>query len=816
MYTIQVRNKSGSYYIYNPVDSEMGVIDAKLTMEINKSGTLVMTIANSNPNIEQVIPLASEVYVYNDSTIEWIGRPIEVQSDFNETRTVTCEGVLGYLLDSQMPPFDYTGSNSKTIRNFIIALLNNHNSAVSKSGYTTSGLDKRFTLGSVTVADSNDNIARSSEEYESTMEIINSRLLETHGGILKARWSADGSIRYIDYVDSIGDADQPILFGENLLDLSKFAKTESLITALFPFGASDDSGNKLSLAGFTPSPAVSGISKNRADAYIWSPSAVSQYGYVYATADWDDVTLKQNLYKKAADYLKAVSIIGATIELQAIDLSRINVEYNQFKIGQMANIVSIPHDINAWYQITQMETDLLDPAGSTLVLGGDLQTFTFASTKAQKDVNERLTTEISDAVQSATELITGGLGGHVVMKRNAEGQPEEILIMNTDNIETATRVWRWNVNGLGYSSSGYDGTYGLAMTMDGKIVADFIKTGTLNADLLTAGTINANLIKAGTLSDRNGNTKFDLSTGALDIQKGSLKLGKNSDGSYNFSVTDTGVMACSKANITGGSIKFTATDGSSVAIAPRWSGGRTAGIEWNGSSGGQWITTNDMSLFSINADEDYVNIGGIDGTSYSFHADRDEVVIDDINNNSVGVNSNGIKFHSEGSTYYSRLRGRSGEIYFETDRSTVSSVPNMYINSSGALRKTTWSPSSSRQLKEDITTKYSDELDPARLYDVDVVQFRYNDTYKDLFNPDPEDNRRWDTERLGIIIEDLDEAYPIAIDKADAEDPKTWTRNDVYLVPAMLKLIQDQKKEIDELRKDVDRLMAYIKEKGGK
>lgn len=76
------------------------------------------------------------------------------------------------------------------------------------------------------------------------------------------------------------------------------------------------------------------------------------------------------------------------------------------------------------------------------------------------------------------------LGGHVAKR---EG---EILIMDTEDISTATKVWRFNLNGLGYSR-GYNGNYDIAITMDGEIVADFIKTGTLDADLIKTGAIKS-------------------------------------------------------------------------------------------------------------------------------------------------------------------------------------------------------------------------------------------------------------------------------------------------------------------------------------
>ena len=97
---------------------------------------------------------------------------------------------------------------------------------------------------------------------------------------------------------------------------------------------------------------------------------------------------------------------------------------------------------------------------------------------------------MQQALDNATQLISGGLGGYVIMHSSNGGQyPDEILIMDTDDIATAKKVWRWNKDGLGYSSTGYNGPFALAMTQDGQIVADFVKTGTMSANRINGGTL---------------------------------------------------------------------------------------------------------------------------------------------------------------------------------------------------------------------------------------------------------------------------------------------------------------------------------------
>jgi len=82
------------------------------------------------------------------------------------------------------------------------------------------------------------------------------------------------------------------------------------------------------------------------------------------------------------------------------------------------------------------------------------------------------------------------------MHTNAENRIYEILIMDTNDVTTATKVWRWNSGGLGYSSTGYEGTYATAITQDGAIVADFITTGTLNAELINVINLIANHVQS--------------------------------------------------------------------------------------------------------------------------------------------------------------------------------------------------------------------------------------------------------------------------------------------------------------------------------
>ena len=115
---------------------------------------------------------------------------------------------------------------------------------------------------------------------------------------------------------------------------------------------------------------------------------------------------------------------------------------------------------------------------------------------------------LTSAISNATKLITGAKGGCVVLHTADDGTPYELLILDSENIEEAVNVWRWNLGGLGFSSHGYSGPYETAITADGSIVANFI----------TSGTLIANIIKAGVLSSQDGSSYWNLDTGEVVLR----------------------------------------------------------------------------------------------------------------------------------------------------------------------------------------------------------------------------------------------------------------------------------------------------------
>ena len=140
---------------------------------------------------------------------------------------------------------------------------------------------------------------------------------------------------------------------------------------------------------------------------------------------------------------------------------------------------------------------------------GDTQT---TLTDVITQITEQMTTDLpstsmmANAIANATNKITGNVGGYVVLHTNSNGEPYEFLVMDSPDINSAVNVWRWNLGGLGFSSTGYSGDFSsLALTMDGQI----------NADMITTGLLSANRIRGGVLQlggEDNGNGVLELRT----------------------------------------------------------------------------------------------------------------------------------------------------------------------------------------------------------------------------------------------------------------------------------------------------------------
>lgn len=466
IYTAEIDGKS----ILDP-SNDITLGSPVLELADNTAGSFSFDIYRDNPLYETIADRGQQVItVKRDTDVLWKGRILSTETGFDGTISVTAEGELGYLDDTIQRPAEY---HNETVRSFLVKLINAHNAKA--------GADKQFTVGSVTVTDSNNSLYRYTN-WESTLAAIKDKLLDRLGGHLRIRYV--GSTRYLDYLaDSPKTADQSIDFGENLMDYVETRDGTEIATVCIPLGAQLEEKS----AGYPEAleERLTIESVNSGSDEIALGEAVSKYGRITRTVTFDDVHTAQILMDKGEEWLTNNQFETVKLEVTAVDLAGFGLAETPFDLLDRIHCYSSIHGLNRTFPLLQMTIHPLEPESDTFTLGNVEKTFTASIANAQKALADEIgkidtSGVLTQALQNAQNMMNSlGKNGHVVLRSS------EILIMDTEDIDTAVNIWRWNQAGFAHSSSGYEGPYDVAITMDGHIAGSVISAGTLEADALS-------------------------------------------------------------------------------------------------------------------------------------------------------------------------------------------------------------------------------------------------------------------------------------------------------------------------------------------
>lgn len=453
--------------IYDLRDENLVLIDPKLDLEVNKAGSFSFKMPPQHPQYELLQKMLSCIQVFQDDEEVFNGRITECKIDFYNRKHFTCEGQLAYLNDSIQRPAEY---HDMTVRGYLESLIASHNKQVSK--------DKQFKVGIVTVTDSNDSLYRYTN-YNSTMKEIKEDLIDDLGGYLRVR-----NVNETAYLDYISDYDnvstQSIEFGENLLDFSRNTDVSDIATVFIPLGAKLEESP---IAALEQRLTIESVN-NGSDSLV-NLDAVKKFGYITKTITWDEVTTPRMLLYKANKYIADYQWDSMTLEVKAVDMHWTDADIEQFKLGDKIKAHSSLHGLDRYFTLSKMSIQLNNLSSSKFTLGTVIdRTITTRQQSISNTASNAVETIpvpsaiVKQAVDQATALITAATHGHVVTTA------DEQLIMDTNDVNTARKVWRWNLNGLGYSSTGYNGTYKTAITMDGQIVGERLVGGSVSAEKL--------------------------------------------------------------------------------------------------------------------------------------------------------------------------------------------------------------------------------------------------------------------------------------------------------------------------------------------
>ena len=458
--------------IYDPRHEELVLIDPKLTLELNTAGSFACKIPPGHPQYDKPQEITSRITVYQDDTILFQGRITSVSLDFYNRKTITCEGELAYLNDTIQRPAEY---HDMTVRQYLEKIIELHNAQVDES--------RQFTVGIVTVTNSTDNVYRYTN-WETSMQTIKEDLVDDFGGYVRVRY--ENSKRYIDYITDYGViSKQVIAFGENLLNFTRNVDLTDIATVCIPLGArQSESPIKALEARLT----ISSINDNKD--YVESADAVKRYGRIVKTVTWDDVTTPERLKTHGEKWLEDEQFDAMILECKAIDLHYVDSSQEALHLGDSVRIVSKPHGLDKYFPVTKLTISLNQLQNNTITFNGQIEqkrtlTARTGSTSEKLknliEVTPNKNEMVSEAIAEATALITAHTHGYVTTSDDSS----ELLVSDTPDYRNATNIWRWNLNGLGHSSTGYSGTYTTALTMDGWIVGSRVAAGSIGASQLS-------------------------------------------------------------------------------------------------------------------------------------------------------------------------------------------------------------------------------------------------------------------------------------------------------------------------------------------
>lgn len=508
MHTVTITNGTEKTTIHS--DNLDRISGGKIVKAVNAVDSFTFTIYPDNAGYDKLKPLTTSVTVTDDNTGKnvFIGRVLKCPDSMDEQglicKTVTCEGRLGWLYDSVQPYIEYKMVGVRTV---LASFISKHNAQV--------GDDKHISVGQVTVTAENNYTY--SVNWVSTMDAISEQLVGKFGGEIQLR-DQDGKV-YIDYLEHIGHGtDTKIELAVNLKTISREIDETSVITRLYPLGAKQTDSEKRLTIG----------SVNGGKDYIEDSALVAKYGVISGTQTWDDVTQASILKTKATAFLKSANKAKKQYKITAVDLSTIDMNFEQFELGCWYRVVNPLMGIDEDLRIIGITINLDNPEQSELTFGDKFETMTgfmTAKTKSLQtaiDDSEFRNRQVIDSkIENATKLITGAEGGHVIL--DPSEKPERILIMDTADINTCKSCIQLNKNGLGFwkssdGGSAKTGPYTNAWTIDGNLVASFITALTLTGLKINNG--------SGTFKvDENGNVIANkLSSKSATITGGSINI----------------------------------------------------------------------------------------------------------------------------------------------------------------------------------------------------------------------------------------------------------------------------------------------------
>lgn len=236
-------------------------------------------------------------------------------------------------------------------------------------------------------------------------------------------------------------------------------------------------------------------------------NTIDIYGRIERKVEWNNVKDAQTLYNNAIQYLKSDQFDGMQVSLTALDMSLLGVKANNLRVGESVMVIAEPYGLAKQMPVQRIKIPLDKPEETKFTVGDKRQQ---NLTSVNSSTNSELLSMIAEkpsvsavltaAKRSAAEYITDTRNSYVTYRYGSNGETQAIIISDSeDYTQSQNGYWIIGDHGIGYVRAGHteaedytDAT--VALTKDGKIVADYITTGTMLADRIRGGTLDLGYI----------------------------------------------------------------------------------------------------------------------------------------------------------------------------------------------------------------------------------------------------------------------------------------------------------------------------------
>lgn len=389
MYIVKLINGINETIIHGNIEK---ITNGKIKEEINAIPSFSFSIYPNNAGYQLLTPFYTKVEVYDEKHqhIAFDGRVLVVEPSMDSSglilKRVTCEGKLAYLNDTIQ---EYCVPKNWTTKGLLQQILKVHNARVDVS--------KVINLGNVQAVDANDNIYVGIQ-YDSSWKTLVEKLVKKSGGEFQFR-NVNGTL-YLDYLKQIGEEKSTsIVLAKNMQSITQKIDSSSLITRLYPYGAKikakDESGNEKETEE-----RLSISSVNGGKPYVEDAEYLSRYGVVETTQFWDDVNSLEILKSKGVAWLKENNRITVSYEIDAFDLSLIDVDSDELTVGNIYPVRNELLDIDEKLRVISRTIDVIEPHKTTLEFGSKKQTLT----NMQTSINQYVVETVEKNVKANAEI----------------------------------------------------------------------------------------------------------------------------------------------------------------------------------------------------------------------------------------------------------------------------------------------------------------------------------------------------------------------------------------------------------------------------